>query len=86
MGWIITLLIGGFIGWLASRMMDASSGLLANILIGIFGSALGRWVFGDLLGIGAAWSAGHFSFAGIVFGVLGAALLIWLLKAMRVLR
>lgn len=88
MGWIITLVVGGLIGWLASKIMntDAQQGVIANILVGVIGSALGRWLFADLLGIGAAGSAGGFSLAGLLFGVLGAAVLIFLLKLVGVFK
>ena len=47
---IITLLIGGIIGWVASIVMksDAQMGVLANILVGIVGSFLGHWLAGAL--------------------------------------
>lgn len=88
MGWIITLIVGGIIGWVASRIMntDAQQGIIANMLVGVIGSALGRWLFGSELGIGAAATAGTFSLAGLAFGVLGAVVLIALLKALRVFR
>lgn len=88
MGWIITLVVGGVIGWVASRIMntDAQQGIIANILVGIVGSGLGRWLFGGVLGIGAAEAAGAFSLTGLAFGVLGAVVLIALLKALRVFR
>jgi len=43
MGWIITLIIGGIVGWLASIVMktNAQMGLIANVLVGIVGSFLG---------------------------------------------
>ena len=43
---IITLIIGGVIGWVASLVMksDAQMGLIANVLIGIVGSFLGMWL------------------------------------------
>ncbi|KZE25964.1 putative membrane protein YeaQ/YmgE (transglycosylase-associated protein family) [Crenobacter luteus] len=88
MGWIVTLVVGGLIGWLASKIMntDAQQGVIANILVGVIGSALGRWLFADLLGIGAAGAAGGFSLAGLLFGVLGAAVLIFLLKLVGVFK
>ncbi len=88
MDWIVAILIGAFIGWLASVVMktDASQGPIANILIGIFGAALGRWLFGDVLNIGGATAAGSFSVIGILWGVIGAALLIAVLRGMRLLR
>ncbi len=86
MDWIAAIIVGGIIGWLASLLMktDAQQGILLNVVIGIVGSVLGRWVFADILGIGAAWSSGSFSIAGLLFGVLGAAILIAILKALRI--
>lgn len=76
-GIIVTLIIGGIVGWLASILMKANGqmGILANIFVGIVGSFLGVWVASALgvhtRGEPAAW----------IVAVLGAALLIWLLRA-----
>ncbi|RXZ45289.1 GlsB/YeaQ/YmgE family stress response membrane protein [Crenobacter cavernae] len=88
MGWIITIIVGGLIGWLASKIMstDAQQGIIANILVGIVGAALGRWLFADVLGIGSAGAAGAFSLTGLLFGVLGAVVLIFLLKLVGVFK
>ena len=87
MSWIIAILVGALIGWLASLVMktDSQQGPILNILIGIVGGSLGRWLFSDVLGIGGA-TAGSLSLAGILWGVLGSVVLIFLLKAVRVLR
>ena len=47
---IVTLIVGGLIGWLASLIMktDAQMGILANILVGIVGSFLGHWLAGAM--------------------------------------
>jgi len=81
MSWIITLVIGGVIGWLASLVMktDAQMGLIGNVVVGIVGSWLGFWLAG-LLGIGAGSAI-----AGYVIAVIGAAVLIFILKAVGVL-
>jgi uncharacterized membrane protein YeaQ/YmgE (transglycosylase-associated protein family) len=47
---------------------------------------LGRWLFGDVLHLGGAASAGSFNVMGIVWGVLGAVVLIGILKALKVMR
>lgn len=88
MNWIIAILIGAFIGWLASIVMKTNStqGPFANILIGIIGASLGRWLFGDILNIGGATIAGSFSMIGIFWGVIGAALLIGLLRVVGLSR
>lgn len=87
MDWLFAILVGALIGWLASIVMktDAKQGALANVLIGIIGSALGRWLFGDVLNIGTATAAGSFSLIGVVWGVVGAAVLIFVLRSMRAL-
>ncbi len=77
MGWIVTIIVGGVIGWLASLLMktDKQMGILANVIVGIVGSALGFWIAG-VLGF-AAYGA----IARWVVGIAGAALLIWILRA-----
>jgi uncharacterized membrane protein YeaQ/YmgE (transglycosylase-associated protein family) len=80
MSWIITLIIGGIVGWLASIFMktNAQMGLLANVLVGVVGSALGFWLAG-LLGIAPAGGILRF-----VVAIGGAALLIFLLRKLGV--
>ncbi len=75
MGIIISIIAGGLIGWLASMIMGDGHSLIMNIVIGIVGSALGSWLFGDVLKIGGARSAGSLSIPGIIFGILGAIVL-----------
>lgn len=86
MNWIIVILVGALIGWIASMIMktDTQQGALANILVGIIGSVLGNWLFSDVLGIGGATAAGTLSLVGIFWGVVGAVILIAILKAFRV--
>jgi uncharacterized membrane protein YeaQ/YmgE (transglycosylase-associated protein family) len=78
MGWLITLIIGGVVGWLASIVMktNAQMGLIANVLVGIVGSALGFWA-ARLLGI--APSGGILRFIVAVIGAIG---LIFILRAL----
>lgn len=88
MSWIIAILVGALIGWLASLIMktDEQQGALANIAIGIVGSLLGKFIFVDLLDIGGASTAGDLSLPGILWGLVGAIILIAILKALKVLR
>jgi uncharacterized membrane protein YeaQ/YmgE (transglycosylase-associated protein family) len=46
MNWIVFLLVGGVIGWLASLVMKTNGqmGCIANIVVGIAGSAIGSWL------------------------------------------
>lgn len=82
MNWIVTIVIGGIIGWLASLVMktDAQMGLIGNVIVGIVGSALGFWLAG-LLGAAAGGAIGAY-----IIAVIGAAVLIGILKALGVLK
>ena len=79
---IISLIIGGVIGWLASIVMktNAQMGLIANVIVGIVGSALGFWVAG-LLGLGAGGDVVRW-----LIGVGGAVLLIAILKMLNIFK
>ncbi|HET6537802.1 MAG TPA: GlsB/YeaQ/YmgE family stress response membrane protein [Sphingopyxis sp.] len=54
MDFIIALIMGGVIGWLASIVMrtDAQQGIFLNIIVGCIGSILGRFLFGSFIGGG----------------------------------
>ncbi len=77
---IVTLIIGGVVGWLASILMkvNAQMGILANVIIGVIGSFLGVFV-ANALGVRAQTTP-----ASWIVAVLGAALLIWILRALGV--
>jgi uncharacterized membrane protein YeaQ/YmgE (transglycosylase-associated protein family) len=82
MSWIISLIIGGVVGWLASILMktNAQMGWIANVLVGVVGSMLGLWIAG-LLGIAPAGGILHFAVA-----IAGAVLLIFILRKLGVFR
>jgi len=79
---IISLVIGGIIGWLASIVMktNAQMGWIANVLVGVVGSALGFWIAGM---VGVDPSGGILRF---VIAIAGAALLIMILSLLGVFR
>jgi len=79
---IITLIIGGVIGWLASLIMktDAQMGLIANIVVGIVGSFLGFWIAGQ---IGVAENN---EIVRWLIAIGGAVALIAILKALNVFK
>ena len=41
MEWIVIILVGALIGWLAGQIMGGGGGLVMNIIIGIVGSFVG---------------------------------------------
>jgi uncharacterized membrane protein YeaQ/YmgE (transglycosylase-associated protein family) len=77
MGLIITLVIGGIIGWLASILMktNAQMGMIANVLVGIVGAAIGNWI-GAQIGIAGGW----------IMSIIGAVVLIAVLKALGIFK
>jgi uncharacterized membrane protein YeaQ/YmgE (transglycosylase-associated protein family) len=82
MGFILSLIVGGIVGWLASKVMktDAQMGVVANVLVGVVGSMLGFWLAG-LLGFAA-----YGMFARLIVSVAGAALLIFILQKLGFLK
>jgi uncharacterized membrane protein YeaQ/YmgE (transglycosylase-associated protein family) len=78
MDWLITLIVGGIVGWLASIVMktNAQMGIIANVLVGVVGSLLGYWIAGVL---GIAPTGGILRF---VVALIGAIVLIFILRAL----
>jgi len=78
---IISLVIGGIVGWLASIVMksNAQMGIIANVIIGILGGALGSYLAG-MLGISAS-GIGRW-----VVALAGAILLIGILRAVGIFK
>jgi uncharacterized membrane protein YeaQ/YmgE (transglycosylase-associated protein family) len=79
MGIILWLVIGGIVGWLASKIMktDAQMGVLANILIGILGAFLGSQLLG-----GYSINTG-ISIRSILISLVGAVVLLGLINLIR---
>jgi uncharacterized membrane protein YeaQ/YmgE (transglycosylase-associated protein family) len=77
---LLTLIIGGIVGWLASVLMktNAQMGVLANVVVGIIGSFLGVAV-ANTLNVTPHGQPGEW-----IVAVLGAALLIGILRSLGV--
>lgn len=71
---LLWLLFGALVGWIASIVMKRNRrmGLIANIVVGLVGSALGMWIIG-LLGFG---NVNAFTPTGMLVSIGGAVLLI----------
>jgi uncharacterized membrane protein YeaQ/YmgE (transglycosylase-associated protein family) len=84
MNFIIWLIIGGVIGWLASLVMktDAQQGILLNIIVGIVGAFLGGLLISPLLGEGTI-NQSDFSVGGLVVSFLGAVILLAIVNFFR---
>ena len=75
---IVWLLVGALIGWLASMVMrtDAQQGGLLNIVVGIVGAMLGGFLL-PLLGFGGSnINNNDFSVSGLLVAFVGAVILL----------
>lgn len=84
MNFIIWLVVGGLIGWVASMIMrtDAQQGIFLNIVVGIVGAFLGGLLLAPMLGTGTI-NAGDFSLAGLGVSLLGAVILLAIVNLVR---
>ena len=83
MGWIIAIIVGGVIGWIASMIMgrDASMGIFWNIVVGLIGAVLGGWLGTTLLGVDSTLTA--FSLPGLLMSLLGAVALLAIMNLIQ---
>jgi uncharacterized membrane protein YeaQ/YmgE (transglycosylase-associated protein family) len=71
------LAVGAIIGWLASVVMktDARQGVLANLVIGVFGAFLGGWLFAPIFRNGTI-NQNDFGMVSLLISFAGAVLLL----------
>ena len=84
MTFILWLVIGGVLGWLASIVMktNAQQGMILNIVVGIVGAFLGGLLLAPLFGTGTI-NQGDFSFSGLLVSLLGAIILLAIVNLVR---
>lgn len=84
MNFIIWLIVGGLIGWVASMIMktNAQQGLILNIVVGIIGAFLGGFLLAPMLGTGTI-NSNDFSVAGLGVSLLGAVILLAIVNLVR---
>jgi uncharacterized membrane protein YeaQ/YmgE (transglycosylase-associated protein family) len=76
LGWII---LGGIAGWIASHLTGNREGCLMDIVIGICGALIGGFIF-SLLGRAPAT---HFNLGSLFVAVIGAVVLLLIVRAVR---
>ena len=84
MNFIIWLVIGGLIGWVASMLMrtDGQQGILLNVVVGIVGAFIGGWLLAPMVGAGTI-NSGDFSVAGLAVSLVGAVVLLAVVNLVR---
>ena len=75
MNFIISILIAGFAGWFAGKLMKGEYGAVLNIVLGIIGGAVGSYLFSFM---GFKTTGGLVP--NIIVSVIGAAVVIWLYR------
>lgn len=81
MGVILWIIFGALAGWIASIIMhtDAEQGALMNIVLGIVGAVIGGFIF-NLFG---ASGVNGFNIYSLLVAILGAIVVVWLVKMVR---
>ena len=84
MTFIIWLVAGALIGWLAGLVMnnEAQQGVLVNVAVGVVGAMLGGWLIAPLFGAGTL-NQNDFSATGLMASLLGAVVLLAILSLVR---
>ena len=84
MNFIIWLIVGGVIGWLASILMrtDGQQGLFLNVVVGIVGAMLGGWLLSPLVGVGTI-NQDNFSLPALLVSFVGAAIMLAIVNLFR---
>jgi uncharacterized membrane protein YeaQ/YmgE (transglycosylase-associated protein family) len=81
---IIWIVIGGLIGWVASMIMktDAQQGVFLNIVVGIVGAFLGGWLLSPLVGVPTI-NQDVFSIGALLVSLVGAVILLAIINLFR---
>ena len=84
MNFIVWLLVGGLIGWIASMIMGTNEqqGMLLNIIVGIVGAFLGGLLLAPLFGVGTI-NQSDFSIGSLLVSLAGAIVLLAIVNLIR---
>jgi uncharacterized membrane protein YeaQ/YmgE (transglycosylase-associated protein family) len=84
MTWLIIIIVGGILGWLASIVMrtDAQQGIILNVIVGIVGAILGGLLLTPLIG-GVPITQGAFDLRSLLVSFLGAVILLAIVNLFR---
>lgn len=84
MNFIIWIVIGGILGWIASMIMrtNAQHGLLMNVVVGIVGALLGGWLLAPIFGTGTI-NQNELSLGSLLVSLLGAVILLGAVNLFR---
>jgi uncharacterized membrane protein YeaQ/YmgE (transglycosylase-associated protein family) len=84
MSFILWLIVGGLLGWVASMIMGTNDkqGIFLNIIVGIVGAFLGGLILSPLFGTGTI-NQYDFSIGSLLVSLLGAVILLFVVGLFR---
>ena len=84
MNFIVWLVVGGIIGWIASKVMntDAQQGVILNVVVGIIGAFLGGMLISPLVGVPTI-NQNAFSMGAMLVSLVGAIILLAIVNLFR---
>jgi uncharacterized membrane protein YeaQ/YmgE (transglycosylase-associated protein family) len=78
---IVTLVVGGIAGWLASLLVQGTGfGLVGDVVVGILGALLAYWLF-PILGISLTLGGGILG--AIIMAFIGAVILLVIVRVIK---
>jgi len=84
MNFILWIIVGGILGWIASIIMhtNAQQGMVLNIIVGIIGALVAGFLLTPLFGI-ATINQSDFSLSSLLVSLLGAIILLAIVNLFR---
>ncbi len=79
MEFIVWIIFGALVGWIASMLMGTSEGLVKNIVLGVAGAVVG----GLLMNLIGEEGVGGFNLYSVVVAVVGACVLVAVVRAIQ---
>lgn len=84
MNFLVWLIVGGLIGWIASKIMntDAQQGVILNVIVGIVGAFLGGMLISPLVGVPTI-NQNALSVGALLVSLVGAIILLAIVNLVR---
>lgn len=84
MNFLIWLVVGGVLGWVASLIMktDGQQGVILNVVVGIIGALIAGFVIAPMFGTGTI-NSNDFSISGLLVSLVGAVVLLAIVNMFR---
>lgn len=84
MNFLVWIVVGGVLGWLASKLMhtDGQQGILLNVVVGIVGAFLAGQLLSPIFGVPTI-NQGAFSLGAMLVSLAGAVVLLGAVNLLR---